>query len=1660
MTAKKQHKQKFRLFRRTLRVLLGFAVGLFFLVLFIRSPWGQNIIIHKAVSYISNKTETKVTLHKMYITFDGALQIDDLFLEDKNKDTLLYSKSLEANIPLWSMIKGDAIGVTNLKWKGLRANIIRKDSISGYNFQFLIDAFASAKKAENVQDTLAKSKNILIGTINLNDLHVVFNDAVSGIYSSYKIGNFNAKMKTVNLEEMIFSADAIALSNSKINFIQNPIELITKTSKGISAILSANSITLKNVNAYYESPQKKIIVEAKIKDFYTEIPEFNLADQFFRFNDVRLKNSDISLKIAAKTNLTNQKTLHPKNTSEIIWPAMRLEVNTIDLENNTVRYAVENAKTHRDKINFNAIALKNLNFKATNLYLKDKKAGVQIKEFNFLEKSGFQLNRFAINAAISDKAIQLSEINIKLNKSMLTGSTKLSYTSLYQLITSPENTNVQLKISSFQVGLQEFFKFQPNLKENEYIRKLSKKLLTGTLDIQGSLAKMNISKTNINWGKSTKISVSGTVKNATNSDLWSLDIPKFKAVTKRLDLLQIVDENKLNIELPEEIIVAGNIKSNLNSWVVDLQANTSQGEARINGNFINKELISYDFIANFNKYNLGKLLKDTRFGALSAALKFKGSGIISNQLNVALDLNISKFQLNNYQLKGLAFHGDIKNGKGEITSTYKDENLNVKLNSFLELDSIAPKATINLELIGADLAGLGVINRPIKTGMNLMADFKGNSEKFSIETYIKDGVFVYDNRTYLLGSVFGKAYVDKDTTAVTIKNKLIDLELESNTDPATFSKVIKRHISSYFYKNIQVLDTILNPVILKLKAKVSQTPLLKDVFFINIKNLDTVNIAVNFNEKQQRLKANIAAPYINYSNNKLDSLSFSMFTDRDNFNFNLGFKSIKAGPFDIPKTSITGRQNNNELSLNFLGLYNDEKLLNVQTKITGSKDRLVFTVNPDSLLLNRNLWKIPENNEVILADKKLQFRNFKVTKENQSIEITNKLSELFKDYMAIDYSNFKISEFFNYLNPTTEIAKGTLNGNFLIAQPFEDAESIANLSVSTLEILKTDFGTLKVDARYLGNNNYNFGAKVSGGYLNLNVQGDYYRTGDDTNLDVNLIINEFKIKALNALSLGEINEGNGSLSGDFKVSGTTSDPQYSGKLQFKNAAFKIKKLNSKFSLPNETLQIDNSLLSMSEFTILDAKKNSLIFSGTMVTKNFFNPTFNLNIKAKNFNVLNATKKENESLFGNLAFNADAKLTGSLRIPKLNAQLAVSPETNLTYVLPTAYAKMEERAGVVVFVNRENPDAILTQTEKQTAIITGFDIYANLKIDKQAVVNIILDKETGDHFKVSGDGDFVVAMKPNGSISLTGVYEVFEGHYELNLYNLVNRKFYLAPGSRVSWSGDPLDAKLNVSAFYKLQTSALPLMASQISGEDAAIRNKYKQKLPFNVYLNINGELLKPKISFNLDMPEENQGAIGGQVYGRVQQVNLQEDELNRQVFSLLVLNRFYPDAGSDGSYGGFATIARDNLNDAVSEQLNAFSDKILGGSGLELDFGLQSFTDYQGDAPTDRTQLDIAAQKKLFNERLIVRVGSEVDLQGSSANREKTPLIGNVSLEYKITEDGTYRIRGFRKSEFENVIDGQTIVSGIALIFTREFNEYYQLWDAIFRAKKNVKSKK
>jgi hypothetical protein len=535
-----------------------------------------------------------------------------------------------------------------------------------------------------------------------------------------------------------------------------------------------------------------------------------------------------------------------------------------------------------------------------------------------------------------------------------------------------------------------------------------------------------------------------------------------------------------------------------------------------------------------------------------------------------------------------------------------------------------------------------------------------------------------------------------------------------------------------------------------------------------------------------------------------------------------------------------------------------------------------------------------------------------------------------------------------------------------------------------------------------------------------------------------------------ALSQDQILEASGYLQGKISASGKTSDPKYQGEFQFYETSFVPAQLSTKYLLSNEKITIDNDGVYFNQLTVKDADGNTFTVDGEVSTSDLTNPGFNLNLVAKNFMVVNSTNIESELLYGRGTIDADVSIKGDLNLPIVKANLNIKENTDLTFIVPESQLDLVERDGVVLFVNKENPDDILTSNiEENTSAFSGYDIQALLTADPKAKFKVVIDQKTGDNLLISGSANLQIDINPNGRITLSGTYEITQGHYEMSLYNLISKEFSINPGSKITWNGDPMDANMDIQAIYEVKTSATELMSSQLTGSNQDTKSQYKTRLPFLVYLNVAGELLKPEISFGLDMPENDRGALGGSVYSQVLQVNEQEDELNKQVFSLLVFNRFFPSSGSDGSSGGAEAIARNSASQILSSQMNALSSKIFGDSGFQIGFDVDSYQDYQSGSGQNRTDLNINAQQSLFNDRLVVEVGSQVDLEGSSQNSDQAnSLLANISIEYILTEDGRWSIKAFRKNQFESIIDGQLIVTGGGIIFNREFNHFSELWKA------------
>lgn len=1655
-TIKKRKSFIYKTLRFSAWLLVSIVILVVLLLLFIRSPWGQNILVQRAVKYVSNKTHTEVAIEKLFISLDGNILLKGLYLEDQQGDTLVYSKSLELDIPIIPILRGNEISIKNVDWQGLHANIIEEDTSGIFNFQFLIDAFVSESdtKENSVEVTANETTEpikLTIGNIRLRDFDLYFDGASSGIVDSQvKFEELEIAFDEIDLEKMDFRLKSTYLTDAAIVVNQIPIAKMPEEEDELSLpYLELGKISFKEVKISYTS-DSDLNAEVNLGVLRLEVPKVDLKNKEVLVDVVHLKNTDT--KIYSYSNSEKPIEIEEESSSESFsWPAYLLDIKEIDLSNNSFEYVVDSAKVKKDIFNPNSLHISDFNFYSKNIFLHKEEAGFQLKQFSFKEASGINLKEFTLDFAVNDKQIYLDKLKLRLNNHRLSGNTKIHYSSLAQLIDKPENARIALNLPDFQIDIRDAFRLDPELRKNEALNALSKRYVKGDLQASGGLSKLELPKAFISWNNTT-IQAIATLENLMDIDKLAFDVKEFQATTKKEDLLAFIEEEDLELDLPEDIALVGTAKGNLNNMEANAELTTTQGLARASGHWIYEEEIDFSAEVEIVEYRLNELLQDEAFGALSFNLSSYGSGPDIHHLDVDLDAKLLHFSYQDYQIDSLRLAAVIKEGVGKLTSEYKDRYLDYTLDSDIVLDSISPQANIHFDLKGANLKKLGLTDRDIRATFKLDADFDGKLDSYDVIATIGDGLFIAEDKSYLLGDVLATAHVEQDTTSIWVDNKIARLQLESNATPQHFASSIKTYIMQYFSKSETSIPEGEEPVKMFVKGEINEDPLLNRVLLMKVEKLDTVSIDIDYNEAERKLLAAITAPLINYDGNEIHNLAFQMNAMEEKFDFSLGFDNIKAGVFDLPKTSINGEQQGEELFLNFNATHQDQKLVHLPWVIYGTTKALKLRIPEEDILLNAEKWEVPKDNEVQWTEEGIFFHNFQFTKGKEVVRYSNDLKPIDYDQIGVAFENFNLNEILGYLNPEENLAKGDLNGDLTLIKPLDTPALLADLSITELELLDVDLGVLTMKARSLGLDKYDFKLGLKEGLVDVDLLGGYRTSESSPEMDLNLRINEFKIEALDGLSMGELRDGKGSFSGSFNLSGPLKDIIYDGKIDFADAGFTVNKFNAPFSLDHTSLSVDNKGLYFDNFQLYDEYKNDLIVDGKILTENILEPEFDLKVRSDNFHVINASPDDNEFIYGKAAFDLDMEVKGSLLLPIVSMRATISDDTDITYIMSSANAAIESRDGVVSFVNREDPNAVLTLREETTKLekISGIDLTAFLKIGKKAKVTIIIDKQTGDNFQAFGDGEFEFAMKPNGTMTLSGVYTIAGGHYQMNLYNLVNRKFELIEGGRVTWLGDLMDADLDVQAKYEVDASASPLMAAVSSGADQATQNRYRQVLPFQVYLNIGGEIMAPEISFSLDMPEDKQGAIGGQVFGRVQQLNQQEEELNRQVFSLLVMNRFFPDAGSDGGQGGLAFIVRNNINDAISDQLNAFSDKLLGKSGIELDFGLESFTDYQGDSPEERTQLDIAAQKKLFDDRLIMRVGSEVDIVGGAdSGREATPIIGNVSLEYLLTPNGKYSLRGFRKNTFDNIIDGQLIESGIALIFTQEYNSFPELIEAL-----------
>ncbi|WP_029275791.1 translocation/assembly module TamB domain-containing protein [Pedobacter borealis] len=1637
--------------RKSLKILLWVIASIIILVvalaLSLNIPAVQNFVKDKAINYLKNKTKTEVSLESIKIALPKDVVLNKFYIEDRKGDTLLYAEKLAVDISLFKLLK-NTIEVNNIELKNIRANVKRISPDTTFNFSFLVDAFMSDQKKpeEKVDKDTTSTLKFSVDKVSFEDIGINYRDDVAGNDVKLYLGAFKTKIKDFDLANQHYVIKELSLVNTSLHYLQQKplVHLVqhitnsvdsTEKEQGKLPLIEVQNFIFSKVKVNYADQLSTTKAVADVNDLGLVNLKVDLTNSKYSVDDAHLNKSNIlfAFKPAPSNDLKKVKdTVLPEKSN------LGLIIKNISLADNNVQFDNLGAKPAAKGMDFNHLKINQLNLGASDVFYSAAGIKANVKNGSLKEKSGFVLDQLRGDAVYNDKQIKLSNFILKTPNTSIENATELNFTSMEDLTKHPERVKLNLAFKNTSIGLKDAGFFSDAVPANYRNEKI--KL---TASVNGYLNNLNIPKLQISGLKNTQIDISGKAKGLPDIKKTYLDLNIKKFHLTKGDILVVVPKKSLppTIELPNVVDAKGTFKGSMTDFNTNLNINTDMGGAvLVAGMKGPKGKESYKADINLNNFNVGRLLKmQPKLGRISVKANVAGTGLDPKKINAKFNAKVISAYYNKYTYRNLSLAGNYSNQHISIKSSMPDSNANFNLDAKVNLAGKYPavKADLNLKQVNLQalnfsptvLSAAGIVKVDLATAdadyLNGSVDITGlqlvkDKQKINVDTISIRAKSTATENELTLKSEILSAKIDGKYQLTKVGDAIIN-EINKFYTFGTVAKVPDQRLRFF----VQIYDSKL------LKEFVPELTVFKQSQFYGL--IDTQKDSL-------QIKGNF--PQVVYGDFKVDTTVLNINNDNNKLAYSLTVKSLQSPAIALFNTEVSGDASNNNLGINIF--LRDRKLKNKYV-IGGTFQSIdkdfKFTLDPQKLLLNYQKWVVSQDNYIQFGASGILVNQFQISNSGQSLSINSNPTEP-NAPLAVEFKDFQLETLTKFAETDTTLVGGRLNGTANVKDLASTSKFEANLTVDQLRYQKDQLGTLRLAVNNNTENAFEVNVALTGVH-ELRVNGFYY-TAPESALDLTVNIDKIEMKNIESLSAGQLKNGTGTLTGALTVKGALTAPKILGDLTFNNAGIKVAYVNSYFRMPNEKISFTDEGISFNNFTLLDSLNQKATVNGKVYTTDFKNYRFGLDIRTNNFRAINSTAADNDMIYGTVFLTSNIKVRGDLNQPDVNMNVNVNKGTKFFFALPSSDPAIIDQEGIVQFIDADAPPFNGQKALKVDSIskspIKGLNLVAAVKVDPEAELNVVVDPSTGDNLKVRGDADLNVTMDPSGKISMTGRYEIVDGSYNLTLA-VVKKEFKLVKGSTIVWTGEPTSATANITALYEVNAAPIDLL-NQPDLYEA------RTKLPFQVYLMIKGELLKPTISFKLDLPENERGALNGQVYTKLINVNRDESELNKQVLSLLALNRFIannPFQSLAGGGGGVSTLARSSVSKLLTEQLNNLTSDLI--QGVDLNFGVNSSEDYSTGSMQQKTDLEVGLSKKLLNDRLTVSVGSSFALEGPQAPGEKsTNIAGNVNVEYALSADGRYRLRAYRRNQNDMIVQGQIVETGLGFTLVVDYNKFREIF--------------
>lgn len=1658
-----------KILKRTLITIISIVVFLILLIFSLRIPAVQNFVKDKLIVYLQDKIKTKVSLDKVYIGFPNSLVMENLYLKGQDIDTLLAVKKLDVGLDMWQLIHSKA-DLTSIDLEGVRANVVRNPQ-GKFNFDYIIAAFATSDKEESP----SKPFIISLDKIKLKDIGVTFNDQQSRNDIKVYVKSFDTRVKTFDLQNNSYAVNDINMDGLKLKLKQDLIEEVSKNvEKKVDSLnqkkpmkLGLNRIRLTNFDIDYGDDNTKTFAKVLFRELSTKVNNIDLENNDYNVGNVLLTGAKINANLflpAADANTDKaEKPEDKKDTAK--EKAMKVLLGKLVLDDVKVAYNNTAVAPTKSGMDFNHLNFVKLNLDFRNFKMENNTFAGSVKSAEIREARGLDIQKFNTDFVYAQKEAYLKNLYLQTSKTLLRDEVVLNYNSIEQLTANPGAVKIAANLENSKIGFADILNLVPTLKNTAPFNKYPNAILNVDANVSGFVNDLLINRLKVSGLDQLRVSASGRVKNAMKPDQLYYDLRIAELASSGKTVFNLVPKGTIpsNISLPSHFSIKGFAKGTTKVVNTNLSLYSTLGNAgivaKVDMRRKNREL--YDVKANLQNLQIGKIIQNKQVGAITAQIVAKGESFDFKQANADLRGNVQSVTYNGYRYQNMNLVGKIRHGAYHIELNSKDPNANLHLTASGIYNDKNPTVKVIGDITKLDLHKLGFYSSPMIIAGGIDGDFT-NLDPDHLNGYLNLQHFAISDtkEVYPVQEIKLNAVSTADSTAIRLNSQIADVELKGKYKLTQIFGALQQTVNQYYQFQKPGKAAKIDPgQYFALNASIKNDDLIRK-FVPDLKSFETINITGNYNADSQLIELNATIPQVLYGTNSLENTSLKITNQNQALQYNLDVAALKSESFALNKVNVNGDVANNVINYNITT--KDDKDV-TRFLIAGTaksmNDITEISLKPDGLKLNYMDWTVADNNKIQIGSRGIFADNFRLSNSGSEILLQSE-SNASNSPLNVSLKDFKIETITEIIKKDSLLAKGTINGTAQLRNLSKEMTFTADLDVDDLFVYGSPVGKLDVKVANTSASVLNADIALSGNNNDVKILGNYNTSAGS--FDLNMNMNQLQMATLQGFSMNAITNTEGYLSGDLKITGTADAPKILGDLKMNNVGLMIAQTGSDFRKINDKIAFTNRGIEFDNFKINDKDGNSLNIDGQVLTQTYRDFAFNLDLRAKDFKVVNSEKSNDALMYGILAIDAALQVRGNLDLPKVDGRLSVADNTDFTFVLPQSTPSLQERDGIVEFVDQDQ--IALNKTIKADSIdteskIKGMDVSVNIEVSKKAKLSLLIDKANGDFVKLQGEAELTGGVDPSGKTTLVGVYEVESGSYEMTV-SLLKRKFDIQKGSTITWTGEPTTALMDITAIYKTETAPIDLVEQQLSGESAATLNQFKQRIPFNTLLKMKGELLKPEISFDITTDEKNNSVsstVTDIVDQKLSQIRNQESEMNKQVFALLLLNRFIGENPFESSAGLSAeAMARQSVSKILSQQINNLASGLI--KGVDLNFDLESSEDYSTGQKNTRTDLNVDISKKLLNDRLKVSIGSNFGLEGDARQNENmTNIAGDVTVDYSLSRDGRYTLRAYRKNEYQVALQGQIVETGLGFIITLDYDKFREIFE---KAKKESKREK